>query len=52
MCVFPLLCLPIEGVPFMERGGVCPICGSHLEYVENVEEINKLTKVFEKLDKI
>jgi len=41
---------PVEEV--MERGGVCPICGSHLEYVENVEEINKLTKVFEKLDKI
>lgn len=33
-------------------GGRCPICGSQLEYVENVEEINKLTKIFEKLEKL
>jgi transcription initiation factor TFIIE subunit alpha len=36
----------------VNRGGVCPVCGSQLEYIENVEEINKLTKVYEKLDKI
>jgi transcription initiation factor IIE alpha subunit len=32
--------------------GVCPVCGSQLEYIENVEEINKLTKVYEILDKL
>jgi transcription initiation factor TFIIE subunit alpha len=36
----------------VNRGGVCPVCGSQLEYIENVEEINKLTKVHEILDKL
>ncbi|MCC6036572.1 MAG: transcription factor, partial [Pyrobaculum sp.] len=36
----------------VNRGGVCPVCGSQLEYIENVEEINKLTKVYEILDKL
>lgn len=37
----------------VNRGGVCPICGTQLEYVESVEGINKLTKItkiFEKLE--
>ncbi|ACB38990.1 transcription factor [Pyrobaculum neutrophilum] len=33
-------------------GGVCPVCGTQLEYVENVEEIDKLTKAYESIDKI
>jgi len=36
----------------VNRGGTCPVCGAQLEYVENVEEINKLTKVYEILDKL
>jgi transcription initiation factor TFIIE subunit alpha len=36
----------------VNRGGVCPVCGSQLEYIENVEEINKLTKAYEILDKL
>ncbi|MGB9703945.1 MAG: transcription factor [Pyrobaculum sp.] len=36
----------------VNRGGLCPICGAQLEYVESVEGINKLTKTFEKLEKL
>ncbi len=36
----------------MNRDGTCPICGSKLTYVENVDEINKLTNVLQKLENV
>lgn len=36
----------------VNKGGVCPVCGAELEYVESLEEINKLTKVLQKLEKL
>ncbi|MFN7105398.1 MAG: transcription factor [Pyrobaculum sp.] len=36
----------------VNKGGVCPICGNTLEYLENIDEIRKLTKIYEKLEKL
>lgn len=36
----------------VNKGGVCPVCGAELEYVESLEEINKLTRVLQKLEKL
>lgn len=36
----------------VNKGGTCPVCGAQLEYVESIEEINKLTKIYELLERI
>ncbi|MEM1518797.1 MAG: transcription factor [Pyrobaculum sp.] len=36
----------------VNKGGVCPVCGTQLEYLENVQEIEKLTKVYRVLENI
>lgn len=36
----------------VNKGGVCPVCGTPLEYVESVDEINRLTEAYQKIDKL
>jgi transcription initiation factor TFIIE subunit alpha len=36
----------------MSGGDSCPVCGAKLEYVEGPDEIGKLTRVYEELEKV
>lgn len=36
----------------VDIGGVCLVCGTQLDYVDSATEIEKLSKVYEKLEKI